>query len=262
MLSHIQSLKEQELETKKQKQKNMRLARLLMVATLVGLSLFSLLTIISTIEPKDTAEAKGIVPKEIVPQKTVEKDSWELILVNSQHVLSMDFTVDLIKFGNTRVDCRISEPLRKMIDAAKDEGINISVCSGYRSVSEQNALYNAKCLFYVSQGYSEEASKILASQYIQKGGASEHHTGLAVDLLTDGAADLDESFAETPAYAWLKENAAKYGFIERYPKGKDQFTGILWEPWHYRYVGESNAEEIVSKNLCLEEYLQDIDGEP
>lgn len=233
----------------------MRMGRLLIAVTLLGLSMFSLLTITSTIEPKNAAEAKEPVTEE------EEKDSWELILVNSQNTLPRDFTVDLIRFENTRVDCRIAEPLQKMIDAAKDEGIVLSVCSGFRSVSEQDALYLAKCLSYIANGYSEEAGNILASQYLQKGGASEHHTGLAVDFLTDGVFELNESFAETAAYTWLTNNAAEYGFIERYPKDKSEITGILWEPWHYRYVGESHAAAISSKALCLEEYLRDESSE-
>ena len=229
----------------------------MIAVTLFGFALFSLLTIVSTIDPKNSAEAKE-------PASMAEKaeDSWELILVNNQNVLAKDFTVDLIGFENVRVDCRIAEPLQKMIDAAMDEGINISVCSGYRSVKEQDMLYDGKCMLYISEGYSEKASKILASQYLQTGGASEHHTGLAVDLMTDGAADLTESFAQTPAYAWLQENAAEYGFIERYPKGKEEYTGILWEPWHFRYVGDKNAKAITSESLCLEEYLQGVRNEP
>jgi len=255
--SHLQRLKEEELATKKQKKKNIRMGRLMIAVALFGFALFSLLTIISTIDPKNSAEA---IEPDSIP--SAEKDSWELILVNAQNMLPKDFTVDLIGFENTRVDCRIAESLQKMIDAAKDDGINISVCSGFRSVKEQDVLYDGKCLIYISEGYSENASKIFVSQYLQTGGASEHHTGLAVDLLTDGATDLTESFAEAPAYTWLKENAAKYGFIERYPKDKEEYTGILWEPWHYRYVGGKNAKAITSEGLCLEEYLQDVNGAP
>lgn len=250
MKSHLERLQEQEVEAKNQKNKNIRMARLLLAFTLVGFAMFSFLTVVSTIDPKTSAQAK-----ESVAEETVDKDSWELILVNRDHVLPTDFTVDLIKFEDTRVDYRISEPLQSMIDAAKQEGINIAVCSGFRTVSEQDSLYSTKCLSYVASGYSDDASKILTLRYIQPGGTSEHHTGLAVDLVTDGSYELDESFADTPAYSWLKENAAKYGFIERYPEGKSDFTGILWEPWHYRYVGVDNASAISSKNLCLEEFL-------
>ena len=253
MKTHLQRLKEEELETKKQKQKNLRMGRALVAFALLCFALFSFFTIISTIDTKDSAQAKAADEEDLEPS---DEDSWELILVNEQNPLPINFMVDLIKFENVRVDCRISEPLKKMIDAAKKDGVNLSICSGFRSVTEQDNLYASKCLVYMSEGYSEEASDILASQYIQVGGSSEHHTGLAVDLLTDGTAVLDEGFAQTPAYSWLKENAAKYGFIERYPKDKSQLTGINWEPWHFRYVGEVNAAKLVSQNLCLEEYLQ------
>lgn len=256
MKSHLQRLKEQEAETKEQKLKNIRMGRLLMVFALLSFAAFSFFTIISTIEPDDSAKAN--IAEDNAMQEITEKDLWELIIVNRQVPLPREFTVDLIKFQNIRVDYRISEPLQKMIEAANGDGVNISVCSGFRSVTEQDALYNTKCLKYEAEGYSDEAGEILASQYLQTGGTSEHHTGLAVDLTTDETAELDESFAKTTAYTWLKENASKFGFIERYPKDKSQLTGILWEPWHYRYVGESNAFAIMSKNLCLEEYLQSV----
>ena len=257
MKSHLERLKEQELETKTQKRKNMRSGWMLFAATLIGLSLISLLTITSTIDPKNSAQAKELAAKE-----AIERDCWELKLVNRRNILEKDFTVDLIAFENTRVDCRIAEPLQKMIDAAKEAGITLSVCSGFRTVSEQDILYSNKCLVYIAEGCGAESSKTLASQYIQIGGASEHHTGLAVDFLTENVTELTESFAETPAYTWLKENAVEYGFIERYPKDKSQITGILWEPWHFRYVGEKNAKAITSKNFCLEEYLLDMYTKP
>ncbi|MEA4894330.1 MAG: M15 family metallopeptidase [Oscillospiraceae bacterium] len=261
MNDHLQKLREREIETKKQKQKNIRMGRLLLAATLLGLSIFSILTITSTIEPKNSAQAKEHVADATAGDtEDVDKDSWELVLVNTRNMIPEDFTVDLKPFESTRVDYRIAGHLQEMIDAAKKDGISISVCSGFRTVSEQDALYNAKCEKYEAGGYSEEASRILAGQYIQPGGASEHHTGLAVDLLTDETSELTESFAETPAYTWLKDNAAKYGFIERYPSDKSEITGISWEPWHYRYVGKSNAETITEDGLCLEEYLLREDG--
>lgn len=258
MESRLQRLKELE-EEREQKLKNLRVGRLLVAFALLAFASFSILTIISTIEQKDSAQTKTDVESAFLTD--AEKASWELILVNDKNPLSRAFTVDLIAFEDTRVDYRISEPLQKMIDAAKTDGINLSACSAFRSVTEQDELYNTKYLAYVNAGYSDKASEILASQYVQAGGTSEHHTGLAVDLITDGTTVLDEGFADTPAYSWLKENAAKYGFIERYPEDKSQMTGIQWEPWHYRYVGESNAEKMVAQNLCLEEYLQNTISE-
>ena len=253
MESHLQRLREQEAE-RKQKRKDLRVGRLLVAFALVSFAMFSFFTIISTIDSKDSSEAKADGKDSVLT--ATEKASWELILVNDRNPMSRDFTVDLIAFENTRVDYRISEPLQEMIDAAKADGINLAVCAAFRNVTEQDELYNTKYLTYVASGYSDKAGEILASQYVQTGGDSEHHTGLAVDLVTDGTTELDEGFAKTPAYTWLKENATKYGFIERYPKDKSQATGIQWEPWHYRYVGSNNAEAINSQNLCLEEYLQ------
>ena len=92
-------------------------------------------------------------------------------------------------------------------------------------------------------------------------GTSEHHTGLAADIITVDYQVLDEGFAETAAYQWLKENCTQYGFIMRYPKEKQDITGIIYEPWHYRYVGKNVAEKITANDWCLEEYIEHLELE-
>ncbi len=91
---------------------------------------------------------------------------------------------------------------------------------------------------------------------VKRPGYSEHNTGLAVDLGGSGNFKLEQDFENTAAFAWLIENCADYGFILRFPKGKEAITGVIYEPWHYRYVGKEAAKEIMSSNLCLEEYLE------
>ena len=91
---------------------------------------------------------------------------------------------------------------------------------------------------------------------IQEPGHSEHHTGLAVDFN-----DVSSDFRNTEAYAWLQKNAAKYGFVERYPEDKVDITGIDYESWHYRYVGREHAEAMQSLNMCLEEYVLYLKGQ-
>ncbi|MGI5985278.1 MAG: M15 family metallopeptidase [Oscillospiraceae bacterium] len=255
MNNHLQRLREQEELTRNQRRKNMRLSRLLAAMVLLCFSLTGMVGVMMSISPKDEKKSDENVNEEAVKTELSEEDKWQLILVNKERVVPADFTVDLITFDNVRVDCRISDMLRDMLNDAKKDGIDIAICSGYRSVSEQRQIYEAKVSSFLTQGYNEEASKINTNQYIQPPGASEHHTGLAVDLQTGGKPALDESFAQTPAYEWLKENAAKYGFIERYPKDKSDITGVFWEPWHFRYVGPSNAKAITSMGICLEEYV-------
>lgn len=112
---------------------------------------------------------------------------------------------------------------------------------------------------YLAQGKAfltdEDAEKV-ANYYSAKAGQSEHHTGLCVDLMTDGMKELDETFSNTAAFAWLSENAYRFGFILRYPKGKESITGYCYEPWHYRFVGAEVASEIWARGITLEEYLE------
>lgn len=250
-------LMEEQAKTKIQKKRNTRMSLLILAMGVFCFSLSCLVGVMVTIDPLEQkekerlAEAIGVS----VPSDNTEDTTWMTIVVNRDNYLPSDFTVDLRKTSGVTVDYRIFEALEDLVSSAKDEGIVLTVCSAYRNVAEQRELYTNKCAEYLAQGYAEEAAKIYANQHIQPPGASEHHTGLAIDFLTYGASDLSESFAETPTYQWLVENAASYGFIERYPYGKEEITGILWEPWHFRYVGVDNAKAIKSMGICLEEFV-------
>ncbi|MBQ4263632.1 MAG: M15 family metallopeptidase [Bacilli bacterium] len=130
--------------------------------------------------------------------------------------------------------------MKSLIDDAKKEGYNLTVISGYRTQSLQNTLFTN----------SEKKNGLEhALMYSAKPGHSEHQTGYAADLNS-----VEESFADTKEYTWLKENAYKYGFIERYPKGKEFITGYGYEPWHYRYVGINAATIIQNEQITFEEY--------
>lgn len=260
-ISHLQRLREEELRSRKQRNTYLRMGWLL-------LALVSFCFVLSvaygaalpgeTPRTEETDGAGAGVADTADAEGPADEDSWELILVNGSNPLPEDFTVELADCENTSVDRRIAQPLQDMIEAARADGVSLRICSGFRSVPEQEALYRAKCRKYEAQGYSGGQSEELASQYLQKSGRSEHHTGLAVDFLTDGTTQLDERFAQTPAYAWLEKNAAAYGFTERYPQDKSQLTGISWEPWHYRYVGQRNAAAMKAEGVCLEEYLREL----
>ena len=258
--SNLLQAKEQEEELFKLKKNNMRLSRLVIVLALLSLSLMGMLGIIMTISPKSDKTMEENKTQELAAVVDIpdikEEEKWQIILVNRDNTVPTDFTVDLVAFGNTLVDFRIADQLADMIEAAYKDDVLLTVCSGYRSVSQQRDIYENKKQSYLNLGYSDKASEINTCQYIQTPGASEHHTGLAVDFQTTGAVTLEENFADTPAYEWLKEHAEEYGFIERYPEGKAEITGVLWEPWHYRYVGASNARAISTMGICLEEYVE------
>lgn len=129
------------------------------------------------------------------------------------------------------------------------------ICSSYRTIQKQERLYKNKVNEYISQGYSQKQAEKEAGKWVAVPGTSEHHTGLAVDIVATDYQLLDENQENTPEQQWLMNNAYKYGFILRYPNGKSHITGIYYEPWHYRYVGKEVAKEIHEQGICLEEYL-------
>lgn len=168
---------------------------------------------------------------------------WRLMLINRQHKLPANYAVTLYRRGDGfRVDERIEPQLEQMISAAQNAGIQLVLSSGYRSISEQQKLYHA------------ESFAQAAPVPVQPAGYSEHHTGLAVDIVTPSYRSLNAGFARTAAAKWLSSNAWKYGFIQRYQKGKESVTGVVYEPWHYRYVSTEYAEKMQHSGMCLEEY--------
>lgn len=185
-------------------------------------------------------------------------DDWSLILVNKEHLIPEDYEVELATIrGNIKADVRIVDKVLEMIEAAKEDGVYISICSPYRDYDRQVMLFNRKVRSYVARGYSKDEAYELASNTVAIPGTSEHQLGLAFDFISNDYSNLDEGFANTDAGRWLKENGADYGFILRYPEDKVEITDIQFEPWHYRYVGEA-AEYIMSNGLCLEEYVEQI----
>ncbi len=182
---------------------------------------------------------------------------WELMLVNDWNPLptGYDTALSLVSVGNgQRADQRMQTALQAMLEAGKENGI--AVQSGYRAVSKQDELYWREVKRQRNAGLDEVAAQTAAGQIVKRPGYSEHHTGLAVDLGGNGNFSLEESFEQTAAFTWLVEHCDEYGFILRFPKGKEAITGVIYEPWHYRYVGKEAAQYIMDNNLCLEEYLQ------
>lgn len=179
-------------------------------------------------------------------------DDWQIRLVNRDNPLPDDFTVELENLDASRkFDKRAIEPLKQMICDMRDQGIkNIWAQSTYRSIEYQKGLYEKSINKYLKQGKSQEEAQKLTDEYINRPGTSEHHLGLAVDFN-----NVDEGFENTKAYEWLLENASNYGFVLRYPKEKEDITGIEYEPWHWRYVGPEHAKKMKEQNLCLEEYV-------
>lgn len=190
---------------------------------------------------------------------TFDKEDWRLILVNKQHPVPEDYTVELetIK-GNMQCDARIIADLIAMFQAADEDGVNLAVCSPYRDLSRQEWLFERKIKTYMKKGMSYMEAYSLASQIVMVPGASEHQLGLAIDINCDTYTSLDEGFADTEAGKWLAEHCAEYGFILRYPLGKEDITGVEYEPWHFRYVGKEAAKVIMEQEICLEEFIEGL----
>ncbi len=182
---------------------------------------------------------------------------WYLLLVNDWNPITANYENDITitAAGNRgqKVDARILDSLNAMLEAGKAYGIDVQ--SGYRAYAHQSTLYWRKVNEYKSYGYNDTAAQTAAGKLVKRPGYSEHNSGLAVDLGGNGNFLLDESFANTAAYTWLIDHCADYGFILRFPKGKEEITGVVYEAWHFRYVGKEAATYIMENNLCLEEYL-------
>ncbi|MFQ8997007.1 M15 family metallopeptidase [Allofournierella massiliensis] len=144
-----------------------------------------------------------------------------------------------------------------MKNAAAAEEIDLMLCSGYRTVEYQQSLFDAEKQKWLDKGSTEEEAYNQAKTVVAVPGYSEHNSGLAADIVTPKHQNLDEAFGKTDAAKWLFEHAPEYGFILRYPENKQAITGIIYEPWHYRYVGVENAKAITASGLCLEEYLDE-----
>ncbi|MDE6748348.1 MAG: M15 family metallopeptidase [Lachnospiraceae bacterium] len=179
-------------------------------------------------------------------------EEWNLILVNTWNEIPEDYDVTLTELSNGQeVDSRIYPYLQDLFDAMREDGIYPIVREGYRTADEQQRILDDKVMAFIREGYSKSRAKRLAEKWVAIPGTSEHQLGIAVDINAD-----KEKSSNEEVYEWLAENAYKYGFILRYPQGKEDITGTAYEPWHYRYVGEEAAEEIFNRQICLEEYFE------
>ena len=209
-------------------------------------------------EPEETAPVESEQPAEELGSGLPDIDitSWEYVLVNASNNIG-DYAPQTENLEGQELDHRIIQAMKDFVAAARAEGLNVYLSSGYRDYNTQSYLYNRK----ISQGYSaEDAARIVAPP-----GTSEHQTGLACDI-TDRYYELkDSSLENTALYQWMSQHCHEYGFIVRYPKDKcglttadaaDSVTGIIYEPWHFRYVGVEAATYIMENGLCLEEFVE------
>lgn len=212
---------------------------------------------------------------QFTPSSSEEAELWEevreqrktelqedpcLLLVNKWHYLPEDYEVDPVTLPNGQmIGSTCYEALMDMLDDCAEAGGSPIVCSGYRAHWKQVDLFDAQINRWLYAGYDEENAQLMASTAVAVPGTSEHELGLAADIYSTENMDLDESQIYTVTQQWLMNNCWKYGFILRYPKDKSEITGIIFEPWHYRYVGVEHAKKIFDAEICLEEYLDETD---
>lgn len=226
--------------------------------------------------PKDTSGSSENPDETINSEQTAvttnlpvssNKDNWALYVIGNDNPLPNDFTVEIKTVaGEKTLDKRCADYAIQMLNDAKSQGVGLYVTSAYRSIQYQADNLQNYISRLMAQGYTKEEATKQAHKEIALPGHSEHNAGLAMDIVSNdywsNHSDLDESFDKLPQYEWLINNSWKYGFILSYPKGKEDITGFIYEPWHYRFVGLEHAKKIhevyeaTGEFLTVNEYIE------
>ena len=222
----------------------------------------------TTEEPTEPDEEETTEPEEVTEEEVTEEpiiwdnykpinvllsENWALTLINKNYPLDKNYTpteASVIENSSVTADIRVAEAYRLMYNAALTEDVILTPYSGYCSYQRQKNNYDNKVQAFVLQGLPEDEAKQSAEKRVEPAGCSENGAGLAVDVISASA-----GFASTNEYKWLVANAHHYGFVLRYPEDKTDITGMIYQPWHWRYVGIEVATEMKEQNLCLEEFL-------
>ena len=212
----------------------------------------------------DGSMAKGAVIIDGVTRHFTGEGDY-IVLVNPWNAVPEDYELDLVELGSdvavggSYVQSSCKDAMTRMIrDCNQLSGSNVCVVSAYRSYSLQESNFNNKVQYYINQGYSQEAAYATAATIIAVPGTSEHHLGLAADIIDTRIWDLVEEQETLTGQQWLMAHCHEYGFILRYPKDKTPVTGIIYEPWHYRYVGVELATQLKESGQTLEEYIASL----
>lgn len=193
----------------------------------------------------ERAKAKGLPAP-----PAIDVSSWQYILASASHTLPEGYGPEDVEYVGDEecpIDYHIADNLRNFTDDCEDAGYPCYLSSGYRSYDTQKEIFDEKVEEY---GYDDAAKIVLPP------GTSEHQTGLCCDI-TDVYRSLKnpDELSQTETFQWLNAHCEEYGFILRYPENKEEITDVIYEPWHFRYVGEEAARYIKENDLCLEEFL-------
>lgn len=218
-----------------------------------------------TAEVSETASETTVVTTETTAEEdNVDIDNqWAMFLVNNENPLPDNYdSMIKTKLVHTSwreyyMDDRMADYMINMIAAAAKDGINLEVVSAYRTIEYQQQNFDNSVQQRMDNGMTYDEAYADTAKEVAFPGKSEHNAGLSADIMSDEYTSMDDDgFKNTKAYEWLSQHAAEYGFILRYPEGKESETGIIYEPWHYRFVGIYYANEIKNSGLCLEEYFE------
>ena len=191
-----------------------------------------------------------------------------LLLVNDKNPLPEDYDYEgnlttiptnYINGMLNQIDKDVWNYMKAMIDAQRETQTDsknwLYVRSPYRSYATQKMLFTNQINRNLNAGLSSEEAETRAATVVTRPGRSEHNTGFSADFNI-----AEDSFESTPMFTWMQEHAAEYGFVLRFPKDKQDKTGIVYESWHYRFVGINTAKEMNRLNMCLEEYVEYLNG--
>lgn len=261
MSTHEKYAPKREAENKKRSNRWLWIA-LLCVVTILGIWLAMALGNAPSEKPDpvpDTpvSDEPQTPDPEPEPEPEPEPIPEILTLVNPWNQVPESWSVELMTLPNgLEIDRRCYDALMEMIGDCSAAGLTPVICSAYRTQNFQELLFNNKVAEWTNQGYGPEEAREKAGRQVAVPGTSEHQLGLAVDIVDISYQLLDNNQENTAVQKWLMENSWKYGFILRYPTSKTDITGIVYEPWHYRYIGNEYAQDIYESGLCLEEYLE------
>lgn len=179
-----------------------------------------------------------------------------VMLVNPRHLVPGDYTPELVEIEDGfLVDAACVEALSAMLEAMRAEGLLPFFSSAYRTEGQQRGIWQNYVKRYMDQGYDETTANNLTAAYVAVPGTSEHHTGLAVDIVGHDYYYGGHPGSTKAVQDWLREHCWEYGFILRYTAEKSAITGFAAETWHFRYVGTEVSMDMKDSGLCLEEYL-------
>ena len=256
--------------SRRRRKRNMqRVVFILLFAFLVILATNGLMGLITGRGVEENSSAPQNSQVEVVPTPeptpSIPQPNDFTLLVNRANPLNENYDVETRGIVNNGVqtdyqfDVRVIDKLEAMLKDAADAGYPVLIRSAHRTISYQKMLYTNKVNYYLNLGYSQSAAEAEAGKWVAVPGTSEHNLGVVVDIVNQGyTGELEQYFENEPLFGWLIENCADYGFILRYPKTKEAVTGIVYEPWHYRYVGEEVAHYIMDNDLTLEEYWEEV----